>query len=88
MDAPAVVLSSGSLKRAGPDAADGEGPHKRVHIDVKEPVVGEVIDNTDDDDEEEEVEFIEVGKDGLRTVQDCIRAVFPRGGGFVCQFCL
>ncbi|KAJ7639114.1 hypothetical protein FB45DRAFT_420879 [Roridomyces roridus] len=41
----------------------------------------------DDDDDESGLGFIEVGPDGLRTVKDCLSAIFPRDNGFVCMFC-
>ncbi|KAJ7167489.1 hypothetical protein C8R46DRAFT_251036 [Mycena filopes] len=40
-----------------------------------------------EEDEEEEDGFIEVGPDGLRTVRDCVDAVFDADEGYVCLFC-
>ncbi|KAJ7044626.1 hypothetical protein C8F04DRAFT_1068923 [Mycena alexandri] len=40
-----------------------------------------------EEEEEEEEGFIELDEDGLRTVSDCVDAVFDPDDGFVCQFC-
>ncbi|KAJ7490285.1 hypothetical protein B0H11DRAFT_1018757 [Mycena galericulata] len=41
-----------------------------------------------EDEDEDEDGFIEIGPDGLRTVQDCLGVIFPANNGFVCRFCI
>ncbi|KAJ7180394.1 hypothetical protein C8R43DRAFT_1117695 [Mycena crocata] len=86
-------------KRASPEA-DGEDPRKKARLDVEEPVVvkmevdaterrlSEPADGDDDDEDGYEMEYIEIGDDGLRTVLDCVNAVFDDiEGARVCLFC-
>ncbi|KAJ7103632.1 hypothetical protein B0H15DRAFT_812998 [Mycena belliarum] len=92
---PAVVLASDTLKRTSPDA-DGEDPRKRVRgdLEVKMEVderLGEqeAAEDEDEDEDGNEDVYIEIGPDGLRTVADCVSAVFSDfEDGLGCQFCM
>ncbi|KAJ6538528.1 hypothetical protein DFH09DRAFT_1177148, partial [Mycena vulgaris] len=99
---PDVMLESDALKRASP-RLDGEDPRKQAHtlvVEVKMEVDSDAAqhqarlggdeeeEDEEDDEDGPEVGYIEIGPDGLRTVADCVTAVFDPDQGMVCRFCM
>ncbi|KAJ6490298.1 hypothetical protein C8R47DRAFT_1124134 [Mycena vitilis] len=71
-------------------APDEEAPEPEVKMEVVDSDDGpdELEDDDDEDEDGNEVGYIEVGPDGLRTVRDCVAAVFdPDEDPDVCRFC-
>ncbi|KAK7061988.1 hypothetical protein R3P38DRAFT_2832734 [Favolaschia claudopus] len=86
-DVEADVRPSGSVDVDVPPVKE-ENQSPIVKMEVDESGAGE--DDGDDDEEEEggnEIDYIELGPDGLRTVEDCIAAIFTPKNNYVCRFC-
>ncbi|KAJ7682496.1 hypothetical protein DFH06DRAFT_1119728 [Mycena polygramma] len=80
LDAPPAVAL------ALPGESHEEPPEPEVKMEVDSDDGDDELE--DDDDDGNEVGYIEVGPDGLRTVRDCVAAVFdPDEDPDVCRFC-
>ncbi|KAF7352530.1 hypothetical protein MVEN_01218000 [Mycena venus] len=78
---PGVNGDGGAVARV---KAEEEAPTVKMEVDE------DGGDEEEDEDEEEdgnEVDYIELGPDGLRTAKDCVAAVFDPDKNFVCRFC-
>ncbi|KAK7000998.1 hypothetical protein R3P38DRAFT_3613112 [Favolaschia claudopus] len=87
-DTEADVRPSGSVDVDVPPVKE-ENQSPIVKMEVDESGAGG--DDDEDDEEEEEggneIDYIELGPDGLRTVEDCIAAIFTPKNNYVCRFC-
>jgi hypothetical protein len=79
----AIVRAAESFKRHG---VDGDALNKVAEGGKGGPVVKMEVDTEElNYDNGYEVDYIEVDRDGLRTVRDCVGAVFDPDS--VCRFC-
>jgi hypothetical protein len=75
--------------RTEEEVEEEQKPVVKMEVDSERGGAEEEDEDEDDEDDEDgnEVGYIEVGPDGLRTVRDCVSAVFDPERNFVCRFC-
>ncbi|KAJ7791654.1 hypothetical protein B0H14DRAFT_191469 [Mycena olivaceomarginata] len=85
--AVAADVSSSVKGNAGDLSRVKEEETPTVKMEIDDGRGGGEEDEEEEDDDGNEVDYIELDQDGLRTIKDCVAAMFDPENNYVCRFC-
>jgi hypothetical protein len=85
--AVAADVSSSVNGNAGDLSRVKEEETPTVKMEIDDGRGGGEEDEEEEDDDGNEVDYIELDQDGLRTIKDCVAAMFDPENNYVCRFC-